>query len=214
MSVRPVLYSFRRCPYAMRARLALLISGTICELREVKLSAKPEAMTAISAKATVPVLQLADGTVLDESLDVMRWALTQADPEGWLDRADEALIAGNDGPFKFHLDRYKYSARYDDSDPLVHRAAAAQIVGDLEMRLARSANLSGAQRGFTDMAIMPFIRQFAATDRAWFAAQSWPHVQRWLERHLTAPLFKQAMIKLKPWTAGDEPVLFPDRSGG
>ena len=123
MTARPILYSFRRCPYAMRARLALLVSGTVCGIREVKLSAKPAELIAASPKATVPVLVLPDRTVIDQSLDIMRWALGQGDPEGWLDRADDALIAANDGPFKHHLDHYKYPDRHQ-AEREVHRAAA------------------------------------------------------------------------------------------
>src|ERR1700712_448985 len=157
--LRPVLYSFRRCPYAMRARLALMVSGTVCEIREVKLSAKPAELLAASAKATVPVLVLPDGRVIDESLDVMRWALTNRDPEHWLDREDGALIAANDGPFKSHLDRYKYSERHS-SNPAEHRSAGAKILSALEERLAGHANLRGTRMGLTDAAILPFVRQF------------------------------------------------------
>ncbi|MFT4026588.1 MAG: glutathione S-transferase N-terminal domain-containing protein, partial [Novosphingobium sp.] len=133
--MRPVLYSFRRCPYAMRARLALLASGTSCEIREVKLAAKPAEMLAASPKATVPVLVLPDGQVIDESLNIMRWALGRNDPLGWMERTDEASIAANDGAFKHHLDRYKYPERHG-SDPAEHRAAGLAILAELEARLA------------------------------------------------------------------------------
>ena len=116
----PILYSFRRCPYAIRARLALAVSGTRGELREVKLSAKPQAMLDASPKGTVPVLVLPGGTMLDESLDIMRWALAKRDPEGWLTRDDAALIAMNDGPFKHDLDRFKYPERHG-ADPRAHQ---------------------------------------------------------------------------------------------
>lgn len=209
MAALPVLYSFRRCPYAMRARLALLVSGAACEIREVKLSAKPDALVEISPKATVPVLVLPDGGVIDESIDVMRWALARNDPEGWLERDDHALIAVNDGPFKHHLDRYKYPGSHEDCDALHHRAAAMEHLLVLEGRLAAQPYLSGDRRGLTDLAIMPFIRQFAATDREWFAAQAWPHLQAWLAAHLESPLFEGIMAKLCPWTPGDGPVYFP-----
>jgi len=208
MTARPILYSFRRCPYAMRARMALLASGTVCELREVKLSAKPAEMVAASAKATVPVLQLADGTVIDESLDIMRWALARNDPEGWLDRADDALIAANDGPFKHHLDRYKYPERHG-SDRDAHRAAGIALLAALEERLDRSAHLGGAERGLTDAAIFPFVRQFAETDRAWFDTQPLPRLHDWLARQLGSALFAAAMVRLDPWKPGDPPVRFP-----
>lgn len=207
----PILYSFRRCPYAMRARLALLASGVICEIREVKLSAKPADMIAASPKGTVPVLLLPDGRVIDESIDIMRWALGRHDPEHWLDRDDAALIAANDGPFKHHLDRYKYPDRHA-SDPARHRAAGLALLATLDARLAVNANLCGAARGLADMALMPFVRQFAATDSAWFHAQPLPHVQSWLARHVASSLFETAMIRLPPWRAGDAPVAFPPAS--
>ncbi len=208
MTALPVLYSFRRCPYAMRARLALMVSETQCEIREVKLSAKPEALIEASEKATVPVLVLTDGEVIDESIDVMRWALAQNDPEGWLERDDSALIAANDGPFKHHLDRYKYPNRYENCDAAEYRAAAMEHLRVLEDRLADQPYLSGHKRGLTDLAIIPFVRQFAATDREWFAAQPLPKLQSWLAALLETPLFNRVMDKLPPWVPGDEPVYF------
>lgn len=205
---RPILYSFRRCPYAMRTRLALLASGIVCEIREVKLSAKPAELIAASAKATVPVLVLADGSVIDESLDIMRWALGRNDPEHWLDHDDATLIETNDGPFKHHLDRYKYPDRHA-SDPITHRAACLEILSVLEERLASSANLCGNAMSITDAAVMPFVRQFAATDRVWFDAQALPGLRGWLGRHMASPSFERAMIRLALWRAGDEPTLFP-----
>lgn len=209
MKELPILYSFRRCPYAMRARMALLVSETQCIIREVKLSAKPEALIEISEKATVPVLFLPSGRVIDQSLDVMRWALECSDPEGWLEREDSELIAANDGPFKHHLDRYKYPHRYEDCDALEHRAAALEYLQVLENRLAAQSQLSGTARGLTDLAIMPFIRQFAATDREWFADQPLRHLQAWLADHMDSPLFKGVMDKLTPWAPGDERIFFP-----
>ncbi len=206
---RPVLYSFRRCPYAMRARLALIVSGTICEIREVKLADKPAEMIAASPKATVPVLVLPDGRVIDESLDIMRWALDRNDPEHWRDHAEDALIAVNDGSFKHHLDRYKYPDRHA-SDPTAHRGAGLELLRGLEARLVSNVYLCGEARGLTDAAIMPFVRQFAETDRLWFDAQPLPGVQAWLARQLAAPLFAAAMIRLAPWRAGDTPIIFPD----
>ncbi len=207
MTAFPILYSFRRCPYAMRARLALLISGVTCEIREVVLRAKPAAMLTASPKGTVPVLVLADARVIDESFDIMRWALRQHDPEAWLDAEDPALIACNDGPFKHHLDRYKYPERHG-SDPARHRAAGLDILAQLEERLVRHANLCRAARALTDMAIMPFVRQFAATDRAWFDQQPLPHLQAWLAQHEASALFEQAMLRLSPWQPGGPAVLF------
>ena len=191
----PILYSFRRCPYAMRARLALLVSEMPFDLHEVKLRDKPAAMLAASPKGTVPVMVLPDGRVIDESIDIMRHALAWRDPEHWLTGDDADLIAANDGPFKHHLDRYKYPERHD-SDSVEHRAAALALLGVLEARLARSANLCGDNRTLTDMALMPFVRQFAAVDRDWFDVQNIPGVQRWLAVHLTAPLFVRAMERI------------------
>lgn len=209
----PILYSFRRCPYAMRARLGLAISGTVCTLREVKLSAKPDAMLEASPKGTVPVLVLTgatapDRSVIDESIDIMRWALGRADPEGWLDRDDRELIARNDGPFKHDLDRYKYPDRHG-SDSLAHRESALAFLGDLDARLAADGQLCGARRGLADAAIFPFVRQFAAVDRDWFASLPFPHMQRWLAGHLESPLFAAIMKKERPWAEGDERVVFP-----
>ncbi len=209
MSNLPILYSFRRCPYAMRARMALFVSGTICELREVKLADKPPELAAISNKATVPTMLLPDGTVLDESLAIMRWALAQSDPEGWLDRDDPEMIALIDGPFKHHLDRFKYPSRYGDCNPMPHREAAMKIVAQLNARLNAHANLSGPERGLTDIAIFPFIRQFANTDRDWFDAQPLSDLHAWLERHLASTLFAAIMPKYKPWRSGDAVKRFP-----
>lgn len=202
---QPILYSFRRCPYAMRARLALLISRTDCELREVKLSAKPQAMLDASPKGTVPVLALPDGVVVDESLDVMRWALGRNDPENWLARSNPDLIVRNDGPFKHALDRYKYPERHG-SDALTYRAQGLAFLHDLDARLADADQLCGSQRGLTDMAIMPFVRQFAAVEPAWFEALPLPHLQRWLADHLASALFAAAMVRHAPWSPGDPPV--------
>ena len=203
----PILYSFRRCPYAMRARLALGISGTRCELREVTLRAKPAAMLEASPKGTVPVLVLPDGRVLEESFDIMRWALGRNDPEGWLERSDEALIAANDGPFKHDLDRYKYPEKHG-ADPLLHRESALAFLSELDARLSASGQIAGPTRGFDDAAIMPFVRQFAAVEQAWFDLQPLPHLQAWLTAHLGSDLFAAIMAKAKPWSPGDRPIAF------
>ena len=205
MTELPILYSFRRCPYAMRARMALLVSAQPVEIREVVLRNKPAELIAASPKATVPVLVLENGEVIDQSLDIMRWALRRNDPEGWLDGDDQALIADNDGPFKHHLDRYKYPERHG-SDALAHREAALLILSELEVRLTSRNNLCRDSRALTDMAIMPFIRQFAATDRSWFEAQPLPRLREWLARHEASPLFERAMVRLEPWQAGDVAV--------
>lgn len=208
MTQAPILYSFRRCPYAIRARLALWVAGVTVELREVKLAAKPPQLIAASPKATVPVLVLADGTVIDESLAIMRWALGRSDPEGWLAGDDPALIGANDGRFKHHLDRAKYPGRYDEDGATDHRAAALALLAPLEARLAQAPFLSGAARSLTDMALFPFVRQFAAIDPDWFAAQPLPCLQGWLETHLASDLFTAVMPKFAPWQAGDTPLAF------
>jgi glutathione S-transferase len=191
----PLLFSFRRCPYAMRARLALLVADRDVMLEEVSLAAKPPALLAASPKATVPVLVLADGRVIDESLDIMHWALAGHDPDGWRDRIDDTLIAANDRDFKYHLDRTKYPDRHG-SDPAVHRAAALALLTVLEARLAAQPALAGERPGFTDAAIMPFVRQFAAIDRDWFARQPLPRLQHWLATQEASPLFAAAMLRL------------------
>ncbi len=202
MSGLPILYSFRRCPYAIRARLALLASETCCAIREIKLSAKPAELIAVSPKATVPVLILPDGSVIDQSLDIMRWALARHDPSGWLDRIDDALIETNDGPFKHHLDRAKYPDRYGE-DAALHRDACVHLLGPIEDRLTGSSYLCGNEPGLTDAAILPFVRQFASIDRDGFNAVPMPHLRDWLDRFLASPLFEAAMLRFAPWSAGD-----------
>jgi glutathione S-transferase len=222
----PVLYSFRRCPYAMRARLALLASGQVCELREVVLSHKPPEMLAASPKGTVPVLVLPGGQVIEQSLEIMQWALRQADPDHWLPQdATHAchaaeLIARCDGPFKADLDRYKYPNRHALPDGLLHRAQGAGFLQALEVQLAGSSSispsifpsapqfLSGTRFGLADAAIAPFVRQFAHTDPQWFAAQTWPRLQSWLQNFEDSALFQQAMVKVPPWVPGQAATVF------
>ncbi|MDW5441603.1 glutathione S-transferase [Polaromonas sp. SM01] len=209
MGALPVLYSFRRCPYAMRARLALSVSGQEIEHREIVLRDKPAAMLAASPKGTVPVLVLLDGRVLDESLDIMRWALQQHDPEGWL-TADstivDALIAANDGPFKRSLDRYKYPNRYAGEQPgdelafaNAQRSSAAAWLMELDALLGSNDCLCGHSASLADMAILPFVRQFAHTDPTWFAAQAWPRLQGWLGGFEGSALYAGVMDKHPAW---------------
>ena len=202
----PILYSFRRCPYAMRARLALAASETEVEHREVLLRDKPAAMLAASPKGTVPVLILPDGQVIEESLDIMRWALGRNDPLGWLAPGDAMfeLVAINDGPFKRALDRYKYPNRHDGEDALENRARGLEILTGLEARLAGSTFLCGEAMSLADAAIFPFVRQFAHTDQDWFGAQALPHLQTWLAAHLDSPIFAGVMQKYPVWTANRE----------
>ncbi len=182
--------------------MALLISDIVCEIREVKLRDKPAEMIAASAKATIPVLVLPDGRVVDESLDIMRWALGRHDPERWLDGDDLPLIEANDGTFKYHLDRYKYSDRYV-ADSAEHRASGLAMLTHLDARLTSARFLCGEHRSLTDAAIMPFVRQFAQTDRPWFDAQPLPALQRWLAVQLASSLFVRTMIALPQWRAGN-----------
>jgi glutathione S-transferase len=204
----PILYSFRRCPYAMRARLALAVSGMRVELREVKLGAKPPHMLAASPKGTVPVLILSNWRVIDESLDIMRWTLANCDPEGWLERDDAALIAANDGAFKYDLDRYKYPERHA-ADPLVYRESGLNFLREIDDRLSAGGQLCGSVRGMADAAIMPFVRQFAAVDAIWFNALALPHLRTWLDDHLASELFKVIMMRAATWPSGEPPVFFP-----
>jgi len=204
----PILWSFRRCPYAMRARLAIAASGIPVELREIVLRDKPDAFLAASPSATVPCLQTAGG-VIDESLDIMLWALGQNDPEGWLARDETDLITRCDGPFKQALDRYKYPTRYDGVDQEEARNRASRFLGDINTQLAEKSWLYGEQPSLVDMALLPFIRQCAHVDLNWFEAQPWPHLIRWLTAFKTSERFASVMAKHPQWTAAQAVVLFP-----
>jgi len=210
----PILYSFRRCPYAMRARLALLVSGIRCEMREITLAHKPSNMLEASPKGTVPVLVLKD-RVLDQSLDIMHWALGQNDPEGWstsgqtLDEEAHALVRMCDDAFKTHLDRYKYPNRYDLPNGLADREAGSTYLDQLNTKLMQSKFLMGAKWSWVDAAIAPFVRQFARTDRAWFDAQAWTALQNWLTQFEQSESFIAVMHRYKIWYEGTKPVAFP-----
>ncbi len=218
----PVLYSFRRCPYAMRARLALAVSGQQCELREMVLKNKAPEMFAASPKATVPVLVTPDGTVVDESLKIMLWALLRHDPEAWLApqhgtlQTMQALITTNDSLFKHHLDRYKYPNRYIQEQggdtgafSQIHRASGAAWLWGLEILLTPHDWLFGSTPSLADMAILPFVRQFAHTDQTWFDAQTWPRLRGWLIRWEISPLFQSVMEKYPPWSSKQAGAVFP-----
>ncbi|BDB19489.1 glutathione S-transferase [Pseudomonas sp. CYM-20-01] len=192
-----LLYSFRRCPYAMRARLALRYSGVPVQIIEVSLKAKPAEMLALSPKGTVPVLSV-DGRVIEESLEIMQWALAQHDPDDWLLQGDPAvlaLIAENDQGFKYHLDRYKYADRYPEHPMEHYRAEGAVFLQKLEGLLAGRAYLLAEHPSLADMALAPFVRQFAHVDREWFAGTPYQRLQAWLQRVLTSPLFIAVMAK-------------------
>lgn len=214
MPDRPILYSFRRCPYAIRARLAIKISSVQVELREVVLADKPEAMLACSPKGTVPVLLLPDGSVIDESLDIMLWALHQHDPQKWLadnpasrDEVNQ-LVDLNDGEFKQNLDRYKYSDRYPEQPMEVYRQQAEVFLQLLEERLAKNQYLTASNISLADMAILPFIRQFANVDKDWFDRTPYNKLKVWMESLLADKLFSDAMIKYPRWTPGDPDQYF------
>lgn len=207
---QPILYSFRRCPYAMRARLAVASAGVVCEFREILLRDKPAAMLIASPKGTVPVVIDGD-TVIDESLDIMKWALAQNDPEGWLDVPDAAhdLIAANDGTFKSALDKYKYASRYEDIDATEQRDIAMKHLMGVNDMLADTPYLFGDTPTIADMGTVTFVRQFANVDRDWFDAQPWPHLLRWLNAFLDSDRFAATMEKYQPWAEGDTPFSFP-----
>ena len=216
----PVLYSFRRCPYAMRARLAILASGLQCELREVALQCKPAQLLDASPKATVPILVLPGGKVIEQSLEIMHWALMQHDPHSWLRPQTETLeavlelISVNDDDFKQHLDRYKYPNRYrvehtgtEQAFAQDHRASASEWLSVLESRLGRFPCLFGASACLADVSIGPFVRQFARTDAAWFGLQPWPRLKLWLARWQSADGFERMMKKYPPWQSGQPSVM-------
>lgn len=212
---RPVLYSFRRCPYAMRARLAIAACGPEVELREVILRDKAPEFLATSPTATVPCMRLPDGTVIDESLDIMIWATARNDPQGLRvpDRGTYAqmldLVERCEDEFKGHLDRYKYASRYEDVDGTEQRAKASEYLIELDSLLDGSPFLFGARRSFADIGIAPFVRQFAHVDLDWFNAQDWPDLIRWLDDFKASEAFKSVMTKYPRWNAGDPVTLFP-----
>jgi len=188
--IHPVFYSFRRCPYAMRARLAIVSAGLEVELREIELRNKPWAMLAVSPKGTVPVLVLSNGRVIEQSLEIMHWALAQSDPSGWLlDPAPQdtgRLIQWNDGEFKSYLDRYKYTDRYPARSQIDYRCQGELFLAELESRLNHTRFLGGDAFGLADAAIAPFIRQFAAVDSVWFSNSPYPALRRWLDKLLVS----------------------------
>ena len=204
----PILYSFRRCPYAMRARLAIYCSGINVELREIILRDKPKHMLEISPKGTVPVLLLSNGDVIDESLDIMLWALNQSDPKSLLSNQYENLIKLNDTDFKYNLDRYKYPGRYPEEDCSNAFERAVEILTFLNNEIEKNGYLISDKQTLADIAIFPFVRQFAHVDKERFSALPLPHLQKWLDAHLNSELFKAIMPKFPLWKEGDEPIHF------
>ena len=209
MQSLPILWTFRRCPFAMRARLAIHASGVQVELREILLRDKPAAFLATSPKGTVPVIDTG-AQVIAESRDIMLWALSQNDPEGWLAMPQDGhdLIDQCDGPFKTALDHTKYAVRYPELDMETERAKALDVLRDLDARLRGSDYLFGPQARMADMAILPFVRQFAHIDLAWFAAQDLPDLARWLDDFKSSDRFAAVMAKYPPWQNGQDQVLF------
>lgn len=215
----PILYSFRRCPYAMRARLAIVMSGIPVELREVVLRQKPAQLLELSPKGTVPVLQTPTGEVIDESLDIMKWALVQHDPDNWYQNLtdDEAsscqtLIAQNDGEFKYYLDRYKYADRYPEHDQTYYREHAEKTLTILENKLTEHQYLIKTHITYADMAIAPFVRQFAFADLEWFQQSDYPKLRTWLNEFIESERFNAIMDKYAPWDEDHERILFPSKN--
>jgi glutathione S-transferase len=196
----PVLYSFRRCPYAIRARMALRYAGVAVVVHEVALREKPAALLAASPKGTVPVLVTSHGQVIDQSLDIMLWALQQNDPEGWLMGSDtdtaQHWIALNDETFKPLLDRYKYSGRHPELTAAEHRSHALEaVIQPLDAQLQKTQWLLGPRISMVDVALLPFVRQFAGVDKAWFDAQPLPALHNWLRLWLDSRLFSEVIEK-------------------
>lgn len=211
-NARPVLYSFRRCPYAMRARMAIAEAGIPVRLREILLRDKPDEMLAASSKGTVPVLILPDGHVIDESLDAMHWALGQSDPDGWLSADTDktnALIEEGDGAFKHHLDRYKYSTRYEDADAETHRSAGFDILKRWDEALSVHGQFFGLAPTLADIALFPFVRQFRIAGPDWFDAADLPALQGWLSGHMESDRFEAIMTKHPLWKETGEEIDFP-----
>ena len=198
----------------MRARMAIAISGQQVEFREVILRDKPQSMIELSPKGTVPVLSLSSGQVIDESLDVIDWALKLNDPDNWLrsnkSEKSSKLIHTNDNEFKHHLDRYKYSKRYNNENPLAHREKCLIFINELEEQLGYSQFLYDDKISALDISILPFIRQFRITDMNWFDSLAKPNIQNWLMKFLESKLFKSIMIKYDKWEKGDEKIFFPN----
>ncbi|RKZ49292.1 MAG: glutathione S-transferase [Gammaproteobacteria bacterium] len=211
MQATPVLYSFRRCPYAIRARMALKYASIDCELREIVLSNKPQAMINLSNKGTVPILHLTDGSIIDESLEVMLWALEQADPDNWLDIENEhgrLLIKKNDQEFKQYLDKYKYFQRYPEHTQLYYRKQAEEFIELLENMLQEHHGLGlvSNQLSLADVAIFPFVRQFAHVDLEWFSNSQYRNLISWLTKFEENELFLAVMNKYKPWQENEDVI--------
>lgn len=205
-----ILYSFRRCPYAIRARLAIQSSGIRVQLREIVLSEKAPELLISSPKGTVPVL-VSGNNVIDESLEIMSWALSHSDPEAWLKIPDVGYdwISRNDRQFKAALDHIKYSPRFSNLNLNLERETAAKFLNDLDLLIADSSWMFGEKCSLADMAILPFVRQFYNINNDWFDAQGWQNLRRWLTSFLGSTRFNFTMAKYDKWISGDPIVLFP-----
>ena len=206
----PVLYSFRRCPYAMRARLSLVVSKTRVEIREVLLKKKPKEFLDVSASATVPCL-ITNEEILDESMDIMYWALKKSDPQNWLKmpKLGNDLIKENDTSFKHYLDLTKYYTRYPKVNPQESRINASAFLIKLESIMVDNF-LFGSTPTIADMSILPFVRQFANTDLEWFDNQNWPRVKSWLYKFISSEIFHEIQIKFVQWQTNSKPCFFPN----
>lgn len=195
---RHYLYSYRRCPYAMRARMALLYAGISVDIENIDFKNKPAEMLEISPKGTVPVLKRADGTVIDESLDIMEWALSENDPEGWLDAEEimlDTLLTHNDGPFKEALNTYKYADRHTKEDVNTAQQEGLNFLKQLDRQLSETKYLCADHITLADIAIFPFVRQFANVDHEWFEDQELKNLKKWLNKRLESDLFQTIMEK-------------------
>jgi glutathione S-transferase len=212
----PILYSFRRCPYAMRARLAIAVSEQKVQLREIMLKDKPAELLAISPNKTIPVLQFINNNgkqeVLTESLEIMVWALVKNDPKKWLTAQLKEmliLIDNNDYEFKPWLDKYKYADRFPDYSQEYYRDQAENFLMLLEDKLTIQPYLFAQRPTLADMAIFPFIRQFASVDKIWFEQSPYSQVKKWLVALINEPLFNACMHKYPTWLDSGKEVIFP-----
>jgi len=213
----PILYSFKRCPYAMRARMALKLADITCEIREVSLSNKPNHMLKISPKGTVPVLILKD-KIIDESIDIINWVISKTDifkenlDQNKLELSDE-MICIFDDKFKYHLDRYKYSNRYKDADLEFHRSECKKLLVSLEHLISNNVWFFGDKLNKLDISILPFIRQFKIADIDWFDSQKdIPKVKEVLDNFLESKLFIEIMHNYKVWEEEADSVYFPAKN--
>ena len=208
----PVLYRFRRCPYCMRAHMALKYAGIKVELREVELNNMPPQALNVSPQGTVPVLVLADGSINDESWDIVKWALRQNDPDNWLGENEshlldaEILVETNDFSFKEDLDHYKYADRFPEHSQQHYREACEEFIEELEDMLGENKYLLTDQLTLADIGVFPFIRQFSLVDKEWFDQSPYRNVQRWLQALIDSELFQQVFQKHVPWQEGASPV--------